>query len=147
MKNFAGQGDSMLTVLTANELTTEVAPAENIFERRPLFIDNCKNCNMQNFANVDGAEGNTTFENILDFTKVGLGIWSDRQSQISAREQAELALQIERQKILQEQLKTEREQAKADSMAGRIKAYGIPLAIGGVVVIGGIAAYFYFKKK
>jgi len=154
MKNFAAQGDSQLNVLTGRELTTEVTPNPNIFDKRPLFVDNCKDCNMKNangdYAEYGGGESNADFWSGVTFGdvfKIGTDIWSSEQERKTAEEQAQLALQIERERFRQEQAKAAAEKAKADSLAGRIKAYGLPIAIGGVVVIGGIAAYFYFKKK
>ena len=37
--------------------------------------------------------------------------------------------------------------ASASNVTNNIKAYGVPLAIAGLMVIGGISTYFYFKKK
>ena len=53
MKNFAGQPPQggMMEILTGRELTTDVREAE--FQKMPLFIDNCKNCN--NMKNADGS--------------------------------------------------------------------------------------------
>ncbi len=173
-KNFAGQpeGGGQITVLTANDLQFDVKPQPPVFKKQPLFVDNCKNCNMQTFKNVvDGDYGDygdvaTTdkksggffsginFGTILDTAKTGVGIWATSQQNKSAAEQAQYALQIERQRLEQErekarieEAKAAAESAKAGSVAGKIKAYGLPIAITGVVVIAGIAAYFYFKKK
>ena len=165
-KNFAGQpaGGGNITILTAKDLMLDVNPAPPIFQKRPLFVDNCKNCNMENFVNVDGEYGEPkqkggffsgiNFGTILDTAKTGAGIWATQQQNRSAAEQAQYALQIERQRLEQERARAEAESAKAaaesakaGSIAGKIKAYALPITITGVLVIGGIAAYFYFKKK
>lgn len=167
-KNFAGQpeGGGNITILTANDLKFDVNQAPPIFQKRPLFVDNCKNCNkMENFANfeADGEYGDEkkggffsgiNFGTILDTAKTGVGIWATQQQNRSAAEQAQIALQIERQRLEQERARAEAEaakaageSAKAGSIAGKIKAYALPITITGVLVIGGIAAYFYFKKK
>jgi len=163
-KNFAGQpaGGGNITILTAQDLMLDVNPAPPIFQKRPLFVDNCKNCNkMENFANADGEYGKKggffsgiNFGTILDTAKTGVGIWATQQQSKSAAEQAQIALQIERQRFEQERARAEAEaakaageSAKAGSVAGKIKAYALPITITGVLVIGGIAAYFYFKKK
>ncbi len=178
-KNFAGQpaGGGNITILTAQDLMLDVNPAPPIFQKRPLFVDNCKNCNkMENFANfeADKEYGGTqqkaprkkgdkekggffsgiNFGTILDTAKTGVGIWATQQQSKSAAEQAQIALQIERQRLEQERARAEAEaakaageSAKAGSVAGKIKAYALPITITGVLVIGGIAAYFYFKKK
>lgn len=163
-KNFAGQpaGGGNITILTAKDLMLDVNPAPPVFQKRPLFVDNCKNCNMENFVNADGEYGaekgsfwsGINFGTILDTAKTGVGIWATQQQNKSAAEQAQYALQIERQRLEQERAKAEAEaakaaaeSAKAGSIAGKIKAYALPITITGVLVIGGIAAYFYFKKK
>jgi hypothetical protein len=167
-KNFAGQpaGGGNITILTAQDLMLDVNPAPPIFQKRPLFVDNCKNCNkMENFANFEadkeygdkekgGFFSGINFGTILDTAKTGVGIWATQQQSKSAAEQAQIALQIERQRLEQERARAEAEaakaageSAKAGSVAGKIKAYALPITITGVLVIGGIAAYFYFKKK
>jgi hypothetical protein len=180
-KNFAGQpeGGGQIRILTANDLQFDVKPQPPVFKKQPLFVDNCKNCNMKIFKNVieeygAGAYGDygtvsaTTvpekkgggffsginLNTILGTATTGAGIWAQQQQNRSAAEQAQYALQIENQRLQQErerarteEAKAEAEAAKAGSLAGRIKAYGLPIAITGVLVIGGIAAYFYFKKK
>lgn len=172
-KNFAGQpaGGGNITILTDRDLQFDVVPAPPVFQREPLFVDNCKTCNMENFLNADGflnvdadpATGKKkgggflsgiNLGTILDTAKTGAGIWAQSQQNKSAAEQAQIALQIERQRLEQERAraaaeaaKAEAEAAKSGSAAGKIKAYVVPIAITGVVVIAGIAAYFYFKKK
>ena len=165
-KNFAGQpaGGGQINILTGRELFTDIQPSTpEGFTRRTLFIDNCKNCdNMENFLNEtgdapkakDGFWSGINFGSILDTAKTGAQIWSTSQQQKSAAEQARLALEIERQRVEQERQrreaeaeKAEAERAKSGSVASRIKAYSTPILIGGVVIIGGIAAYFYFKRK
>jgi len=181
-KNFAGQpeGGGQIRILTANDLQFDVKPQPPVFKKQPLFVDNCKNCNMPNFKNVieeygsygygdvsatatnvpatdkkgGGFFSGINFGTILDTARTGAGIWAQSQQNRSAAEQAQYALQIENQRLQQErerarteEAKAQAESAKAGSLAGRIKAYGLPIAITGVLVIGGIAAYFYFKKK
>lgn len=89
-----------------------------------------------------------------DLLKTVGSVYTTTQQRKTAQEQGQLALEIERQRVAQERAKQEAELAKAaavsaqaGSVAGKIKAYTVPLLVGGVVIIGGIAAYFYFKKK
>jgi hypothetical protein len=176
-KNFAGapngislfpeRGGQMAT-LTGLDLTTEVAPGQ-IFQPRPLFVNNCKTCNKMKNANGDeeyyndyqdlmdyvdstntsgGGGGGSFLKNInlADLLKIGSTIYSnqqqirlaEQQGQITAAQaaQARAQLQIAQQKTEQDL-----------SIKDRIKAYGLPIAIGGVVIILGIATYFFFKKK
>jgi hypothetical protein len=151
MKNFVGQpsqggevyfGITPFASLTAYDLTTEVKPNQpTLFAKEPIFVDNCKNCNnMNNFTNADG-------NSVFDIGKFVIGTWSNEQARKSAEEQAQLALQIEQTRLAQERAKAAADQAKASSASGKIKAYTVPLIVTGVLVIGGIAAYFYFKKK
>lgn len=170
-------GGGQITILTGRELTTDVRPSDTFFQKRPLFVPNCKNCDMNNFKNFDdysayadysgysgeevGSTGAAEAEKggkggfwsglnlgtILDVGKTGVGIWASGQERKSAEQQAQAALAIERQRLQQEQLRARTEEAKASSVAGKVKAYALPIAITGVVVVAGIAAYFYFKKK
>jgi len=62
-------------------------------------------------------------------------------------EQAKLALQIQAQKAAQAKADAAAAATKQTGVASTIKAYTTPIIIVGVLSIGGIAAYFYFKKK
>jgi hypothetical protein len=76
----------------------------------------------------------------------GLGVYSE----INKKKQAEEAA-----KIAQAQAERARAEAAAAAAAAKaagtksadIKAYGLPIAIGGGMIVLGIAAYFFFKKK
>jgi hypothetical protein len=92
--------------------------------------------------------------NFGDVFKTAGNVYTTTQQRKTAQEQGQYALEIEKQRAAQERAKQEAEYAKAQaamsqsgSAASKIKAYTVPLLIGGVVIIGGIAAYFYFKKK
>lgn len=176
-KNFAGQpaGGGQITILTGKDLMTEVKPSHSVFAKRPNFVDNCKNCNMK-FKNFDDQEFGYPYgypddlndysvpdkssKSVLkgvdwgDWLKTGIDIWSSEQQRRTAEEQAQAALEIERARLAQERARAQTEaekakaaEAKAGSVAGAIRAYALPITIVGVLTIGGIAAYFYFKKK
>ena len=165
MKNFAGQpdGGGEITILTGRDLITNITPdmSNSIFQKKPLFVDNCKNSSsMKNLdAYGDNLLGNaygdnlgnppkvSTFNKIFDVVKFGTGIWSNEQQRQSAEEQAQRALEIEQTRLAQERAKTAAAQAESSTVVGKIKAYSLPILITGVVVVGGIAAYFFFKKK
>jgi hypothetical protein len=92
--------------------------------------------------------------NFGEVFKTAGNVYTTTQQRKTAQEQGQYALEIEKQRAAQERAKQEAEYAKAQaamsqsgSAASKIKAYTVPLLIGGVVIIGGIAAYFYFKKK
>jgi len=171
MKNFAGQPvqGGMMNVLTGLDLTTEIAPGQ-IFLKRPLFIDNCKNCNnMKNFddygyedygyedygysdPNFDYTEnkpkkggglggffGGISFGDLI---KIGGQIYSNEQQIKLAQQQGNITKEQADKALLEL-----RKQQSTPNKADIIKSYGLPIAIGGVVIIAGIATYFYFKKK
>ena len=181
MKNFAGQPvqGGMMNVYTGLDLTTEVAPGQ-IFLKRPLFIDNCKNCNsMKNFTNEYGyrhteddygydpyeydvygydpeqsgggkppKKGGGLFGGLFDGIKFGdvvkiAGQIYSNEQQIRLAQQQGTITREQAEKAL---LDLRRQQNTPDK-SNIIKAYGLPIAIGGVVIIAGIATYFYFKKK
>ena len=181
MKNFAGQpeGGGNITILTAQDLNFDVTPNPPIFQKRPIFVDNCKNCNMENFSNFGGEDYGYDYGayddspqqkvtpkksggffsgfdigDLLNVGKTTLDTLTLKQRNEAALAQGQVALEIEQQRLEQERLKAlrsqsdaEKEASKAGSAATKIKAYVLPITITGVLVIGGIAAYFYFKKK
>lgn len=151
-KNFAGQADNsyMLDRLTAMNLTTDitkpVTATSQIFLKSQPFIDNCSfkpSKNMTGKMNAGGFFDGIDLNTLLDTAKFGVGTWSAQQAQKAANEQAALAAEIERQKSIQ----AAAEAAAAQSKASTIKAYTVPIAIAGGLVIVGIATYFIFKKK
>lgn len=174
-KGFAGppEGISLFperggvtATLTGYDLTTNVAPGQ-IFKPAPLFVDNCKSCkNMNGMKNQTGDEygyeqsneqygynssgggGNSFFQglNLADLLKIGSTIYSNEQQIKLAQQQGQItAAQAAQAKA---QLAIAKENThQSDDKAGIIKAYGVPIAIGGTIIILGIAAYFFFKKK
>lgn len=159
-KNFAGQpeGGGGIVVLKGYDLLTEVQPqkVDGIFQHRPLFVDNCKNCgdktmNLTGFANADAATTSSTktstLDSILENVKFATTIWAGEQQRQTQQQTAQKALEIEQAKLAAERTRLAAEQAKGQTFTERIKAYTTPIIVGGVVVIAGIGAYFYFKKK
>jgi hypothetical protein len=169
--NFAAQpeGGGMINVISVNtstfddkeklwsvgNLTTDVPDINNVFLKRPLFVDNCNTKNNTSMKNFDDTTPSTTtpsfwnklLQGTVDTAKYGVDIWSKQQELQAASDQADAAVQIEKAKQAQAQADAAAEVAKANSVTGKIKAYALPIAITGVVIIGGIAAYFYYKKK
>lgn len=154
MKNFAAQPESggMIEVLTAQDLTTDVTKFDvsKIFTHAPLFADNCDYCTNPTVMNLDGikmnAEGFKNFD-VMGTLQWGADLWSTDQQRKTAEEQARLALQIEQTRLAAERAKAQADMQKSSTVVSQIKAYATPILIGGIVVIGGISAYFYFKKK
>ena len=175
--NFAAQpeGGGMMNVISVNtstfddkeklwsvgNLTTDVPDINSVFLKRPLFVDNCNTKNftsMKNFDDNNYTTSTTTqtttksfwgglLQGAVDTTKYGVDLWSKQQELTAAQAQAEAAVQIEKAKQAQKQADAAAAVAQANSVTGKIKAYALPIAIAGVVIIGGIASYFYFKKK
>lgn len=120
-----------------------------------LNINN-NNTNMTtSFLNQTGttAAGTTTksspswLTTTLDTLKFGVSTWSDAQKRQAEADTAAAALKLENLKLAA--LKQEAINATTDNtgVVAKVKSYGIPIAITGVVVALGIATYFYFKKK
>lgn len=156
MKSFAGQpeGGGVINVLTAQDLDSTVNKFDisKVFKHAPLFVDNCEYCSNPNTMNLDGIKINADAAqkspfDLLDTIKWGANVWSADQQRKSAQEQAALALQIEQTKLAADKAKAAAAQSKSTTVVSTIKAYSTPLIITGVFAIGGIAAYFYFKKK
>jgi hypothetical protein len=174
--NFAAQpeGGGMINVISVNtstfddkeklwsvgNLTTDVPNIDSVFLKRPLFADNCNTKNFTSMKNFDNYSTSTTtqtttqksfwsglLQGAVDTTKYGVDLWSKQQELSAAQAQAEAAVAIEKAKQAQAQADAQAAMAQANSVTGKIKAYALPIAITGIVIIGGIAAYFYYKKK
>ena len=169
-KNFAAQpeGGGMIDMLTGLDLTTDIRPSDfdnnRVFQKNQIF-NNCQNCNsMKNasgstFKNADdygyqdeGGGGGGFLEGITLNSLLGIG--ANIYGNVQQRDIAEQTAQITANQAAaaqaaaaQARADAEAERAKSAGMVGKIKAYALPIAITGGVVIVGIAAYFFFKKK
>ena len=85
--------------------------------------------------------------NLADLFNTAGQIYTNTQQNKSAEEQARLALQIQQQRAAQAKADAAAKAAESGSVTSKIKAYTTPIIVVGVLTIGGIAAYFYFKKK
>ena len=167
---FPERGGATAT-LTGLDLTTEIAPGQ-IFQPAPLFKNNCKSCNGMK-KNADGynqyysgydysgtgygsqgsggsgsGSGGGFFSgiNFADLLKIGSTIYTNEQQIKLAEQQGQITAQQAAQaraQVQAAQQKTQQDQSKM----GVIKAYALPIAITGGVIILGIATYFFFKKK
>ena len=97
----------------------------------------------QGFLNEDGSS-NLSWSDIL---KMGTNLYSQNLKSSTDTANANAAIQLEKLKIQQAQAQAAAANSTSSGVAAKIKAYGLPIAIIGVMVIGGISAYFYFKKK
>ena len=145
--NFSQQPEVM-TILNANNLTTKVVPfeAKHGFLRNRIF-DNCNGCNKFTDMNTSNYSASFDSSTLLDIFKTGAGAYTAEQQAQAQQDTAAAAIKLEQLKIQQAQAAAAAAAATNASSASKIKAYGLPIAITGVLVIGGIAAYFYFKKK
>jgi hypothetical protein len=85
--------------------------------------------------------------NLGDILGTGSKIYSDTLKAQTDADNAAAAIQLEKLKIQQAQAAAQAANASSTGVVAKVKAYAVPIAITGAVVIGGIAAYFYFKKK
>jgi hypothetical protein len=157
-RGFAAQpvNGGMMDVLTGLDLGTDVNPTETqkIFQKRPLFVDNCKGCKsfkgLNGFKSEDGTSSSASSAssfwsglNFGDIFKTGASIYSTtQQSNI-----ADAQLKAQQQKTAQAQAATAQTAAQGSSIATIVKSYTTPIILVGVIGIAGIATYFYFKKK
>ena len=155
-QNFAGQPDGggalghagPFPSLTGLDLMSDVTPNQStIFRPYPRFVDNCKTkkC-MKNASGMKNFDDDNNYD-LFDIFTTGGDIYRESMRNKSAEEQARLALQIQQQRAAQAKAEADAKKAEAGSIAGKIKAYTVPLIVVGVLTIGGIGAYFYFKKK
>lgn len=141
--NFAGQPEEggVIVMLTGKDLRTDVQDTGGkLWQKRPLFVDNCKDCNK--FTNATGGKKNTVGD-VVDNLKYGLDLWSSSQQRKADKLAAEQAVRLAQLQTAAEAQKTQQAGLKAST----IKSYAVPIAIAGGLAIVGIATYFIFKKK
>jgi len=170
-KNFSAQPLDTRTggvqnVLTGKDLMSEVPNQDmnrNAFVRRPLFVDNCRDCKgfvseKSRKRNIFGL-GKKKNENdgygadldnkkfgvgdVLDTLKFGVQTWSSEQQRKADAEAAAAALELARRQNAAEALKLQQQQEKSNL----VKKYTVPILVTGGVIILGIITYFVFKKK
>jgi hypothetical protein len=98
-------------------------------------------------ANKKGGSWSWGDWSLSDLFNTAGQLYTTTQQNAALKEQGNLALQIEQQKKEREKAIAAQKAADSGSVASKIKAYTTPIIIVGVLTIGGIAAYFYFKKK
>ena len=111
----------------------------------------------QNFLNEDGATdpnqsaandgGFLSNLNLGDILTLGSKTYSDTLKSQTDAANAAAAVQLEKLKIQQTQANAAATSSTSTGVVAKIKSYAVPIAVIGIVTIGGIAAYFYFKKK
>lgn len=108
---------------------------------------------MTKFHNADAADntdnGGGFFSNLNlgNLLTTGSQLYTaDLKAQTDASNAA-AALKLEQLKLQQAQAANAAANTTSSGVVAKIKAYSTPILITGLVVIGGISAYFYFKKK
>jgi len=137
--------DGRNLVIPPQALTTEVNPEiqkVQVFRNAGLFADDCR-FGCGDMPSKLAANGKVTGKDIFGAITTGFNFWASNQQAKADAEAAAKAAEIERLRLQQEAQRTKQQEQKV----GIIKAYAVPLAIGGAVVVAGIAAYFIFKKK
>jgi hypothetical protein len=84
---------------------------------------------------------------LKDILNMGSKVYTDTLKSQTDASNAQAAIQLEKLKIQQQQAAAAASNSSSTGIAAKIKAYALPIAVVGVMVIGGISAYFYFKKK
>jgi len=108
--------------------------------------------NADAYSNDNSSSNNSGggfFSNLSlnDLLKSGSQIYSSTLQSQSQADTANAAVQLEKLKVQQAQAANAASVSTASSVATKIKAYALPLTVIGLFTVGGIAAYFYFKKK
>jgi hypothetical protein len=161
-RNFSAQppGGGMIDTYTGLDLVTEIKSSDfkkDNFQKRPLFVDNCKNCGSS-FKNANGDEysygqyenpsapsGSNIFGTGLSWGQLfgtAANIYSQEQQQQILQQTQQVQQgqsQLNQQKLREQQAALEAQKAKA-----RI---WIPVTIGISVLLVGFGAYYIFKKK
>jgi hypothetical protein len=99
--------------------------------------------------NVDNTDNGGFFSDISlnDLLKMGSKTYSDTLKSQTDAANAAAAVQLEKLKLQKIQADALATSSNSSAVVSKIKSYALPIAVIGVVVIGGISAYFYFKKK
>ena len=128
------------------------------FVRRPLFVDNCRDCKgfsdsrKRNIFGLGkkkddgygyGDENKFQFRDVLDTLKFGVQTWSSEQQRKADAEAAAAALELAKRQNAAEALRLQQQKEKASL----VSKYTVPILVTGGVVILGIVTYFVFKKK
>lgn len=143
-KNFADQptynsGVKEEVVLNATNFNYGAITGDGSFSKFPIFVDNCKDCGMNTKKNFN-------LDDAIGLAEFGVKTWSDDQQRQAEVDQANLALQIEQQRAELERQKAQADIIASQNKASVVKSYALPIAIGGGVIILGIATYFLVKK-
>jgi hypothetical protein len=139
-KNFASQPPAYLYggSLTADDLKSNVSSDGDFFNKPSHFVE-CTDCGQQpKKLNAGGNWGGYIDKAFGVISNYQQGQNIDSATQLQEQQNREQALILQQQEI-----DLQKEQEKSSI----IKSYGIPIAIGGGIIIVGIATYFIFKKK
>jgi hypothetical protein len=111
-------------------------------------MDNLKGLKMNADASQAAAKkGSSWLSDAADFLKFGVTTWSDEQQRQAQQDTAAAALKLEQLRIAQLQQEQKLAETTSGGVVSKIKAYAVPLAITGGLVVIGISAYFFFKNK
>jgi hypothetical protein len=111
-------------------------------------MDNLKGLKMNADASQDAAKKRGSWlSDAADFLKFGVTTWSDEQQRQAQQDTAAAALKLEQLRIAQLQQEQKLAETTSGGVVSKIKAYAVPLAITGGLVVIGISAYFFFKNK
>lgn len=91
--------------------------------------------------------GGSWLSGATDLLKFGVTTWSDEQQRQAEQDTAAAALKLEQLRIAQLQQEQKLAETTSTGVVSKIKAYAVPLAITGGLVVIGISAYFFFKNK
>ena len=105
---------------------------------------------MTKFHNADATDNGGGFFsnlNLGNLLTTGSQLYTaDLKAQTDASNAA-AALKLEQLKLQQSQAPAAAGSTATTGVVAKIKAYTLPILVTGLVVIGGISAYYYFKKK
>jgi uncharacterized membrane-anchored protein len=111
-------------------------------------MDNLKGLKMSADASPAPAKtGGSWLSSATDLLKFGVTTWSDEQQRQAEQDTAAAALKLEQLRIAQLQQEQKLAETTSTGVVSKIKAYALPLAITGGLVVIGISAYFFFKNK
>ena len=118
----------------------------NTMNLNSLAMGDINTTEQRPWANADGTDASTSTD-VLGLLNGAIGLYTTDQQAAAQKQSASAVLQHDANQILQNQQSIQLANAKASGIGAGFSAFIPVLIVGGVVVIGGLWAYYKFKKK
>ena len=138
--NFAGQPEVMY-IRNMNNLETNVSSVNHGFLPNNIF----ENKSPRTIFSADGTSSTTT--DIFGVLSAAASTYTGYVTTAASQASSAAAIQLEQLAVAAQQATANAANATSAGVVATIQAYEMPIIIIGALVIAGIGAYYYFKKK